>query len=234
MVLMGSPRKTPPKGSGSQPRKLTTGIPSVPTVTFLRCFRQSSGFCTRGEFVALFLAVVCPAEMAAFSSDEISGGISNFELMFNFVGITASPLPRVLDKKGLRPEYRDPLRDAAADLIPISVWDAVRLLEHTITFARKILHVELVPEGAKAQRTFLWRYGYKKLLGGLSVRPVLPEQATHAAKMMTAVKDGQLQMFQPFNNSAPVWRQLTDDDLVPHVDRVRMWRRLDGHGRKRS
>ena len=75
-----------------------------------------------------------------------------------------------------------------------------------------------------------WRYGYKKQVGGLSERPVLPEQAAHGAKMLTAVKDGQLQI----RDNTPVWRKLSDDDLVPHEDRVRLWRRLDGHGLKRS
>ena len=154
--------------------------------------------------------------------------------MFNFVGVTACPLPRVLDRKAQRPEYRDPLRDASAALIPMTAWDGVRLLEHTVLFVRKILGIEVFPEDCKVKKTFLWRFGFRSQLMGLSMRPILPEQALHTAKMQSAVKDGQVQMFEPFDVSSPVWRTLGDADLVPHEERVRLWRRLDCHGRKRS
>ena len=166
--------------------------------------------------------------------DTTSGGISHYELMLNFVGVTKCPLPRILDRSVQRPEYKDPLRDPAAELLPLTVWDSVRLLEHTVTFAKKILGVEVFPLEFKAQKTFLWGYGCRKLLAGLTVRPVLLEPEAHAARMLSAIQDGQLRPLEPFSNTAPVWRSIIEEDSVPHAERVRLWRRLDGHGRKRK
>ena len=168
------------------------------------------------------------------SEDTQSGGISHYELLFNFVGVTGSPLPRMVDRKVQRPEYRDPLKEDSALLLPLSTWDAVRLLEHTVTFARKILGVEVFPEDSKTQRTFLWRYGYKKQIAGVSIRPTLPMQSKHAEMMKTCLVDGQLKLPEPFDSASPVWRQLCDADFIPHAQRVRSWRSLDGHGRARK
>ena len=139
------------------------------------------------------------------------------------VGVTKCPLPRMVDKKVTRPQYADPLRDPAADLIPMTVWDAVRLFEHTLTYAKRILDLDLLPPDTKSKRTFLWRYGYQKQIMGVSVRPVLTCQQTHALMMKRAVRGGQLQMFQPFDNNLPVWRTLEDADSISHVERAKTW-----------
>ena len=164
--------------------------------------------------------------------DEKSGGISLFEMMVNFVGLSGCVIPRVAARGTVRPEYFDPMRDAAAELIPCTVQDGVRMMDHAIHFMKRAMNVDLVPPDQKVQRQFHWRFGHKKVLSGFRIRPALPELQVHMAHMHSAIKDGQLQMFGAFNGSAETWRVLTAADQTPHTARVSTWLRLDNRVRK--
>eukprot|EP00435_Cladocopium_sp_Y103_P030284 s469_g7.t1 len=62
------------------------------------------------------------------SSDDVSGGISTYELAANFVGTTACALPRKVAGK-FQSKYLDPLIAPGASLIPRNQWDDVRVVE---------------------------------------------------------------------------------------------------------
>ena len=165
--------------------------------------------------------------------DQKSGGISLFEMMVNFVGLSGCVIPRVAARGTVRPEYFDPMRDPAADLIPCTVQDGVRMMDHAIHFMKRAMDVDLVPPDQKVQRQFHWRFGHKKVLSGFRIRPALPELSLHMAQMSSAIKDGQLQMYQPFTSSAVPWRVLGEVDQTPHSLRVSAWIRLDNRARNR-
>ena len=166
--------------------------------------------------------------------DEKSGGISLFEMMVNFIGLSGCVLPRVSARGTVRPEYFDPMRDPAADLIPCTVQDGIRMMDHAIHFMKRAMDVDIVPPDNKAQRQFHWRFGHKKVLSGFRTRPALPELSAHMTMMHSAIKDGQLQPFATFASATVPWRVLGAADQTPHAVRVRTWLRLDNQARARK
>ena len=166
--------------------------------------------------------------------DEKSGGISLFEMMVNFVGLSGCVIPRVAARGTVRPEYFDPMRDPAADLIPCTVQDGVRMMDHAIHFMKRAMDIDLVPPDNKVSRQFHWRFGHKKVLSGFRTRPALPELTVHMQAMSSAIQDGNLQAFCPFDASAVPWRVLGPADSTPHAVRVRIWLRLDNQARARK
>ena len=161
------------------------------------------------------------------ADDPKSGGISLFEMMVNFVGLSGCPLPLVSARGTVRPEYFEPLRNAAAYLIPCTAQDGVRLLDHAIHFMKRAMDVDIVPPGNTVHRQFHWRFGRKKVLSGFRIRPALPELSTHMDKMHSAIVDRQLQFFAAIDSAAVPWRVLAPADSTPHALRVRTWLRLD-------
>ena len=109
--------------------------------------------------------------------ESIGPGISLFELAVNYLGVTGSPMPKVLRYVNKYPEYCDPLQSVEADLLPQTPWDVVRVLEHATTFLLKFAGCELFPRDHHQRKTYLRGYGYMTLMRGYNIRPVLPFSA---------------------------------------------------------
>eukprot|EP00438_Fugacium_kawagutii_P031154 Skav200599 [mRNA] locus=scaffold1278:134083:138135:- [translate_table: standard] len=183
-----------------------------------------AGFLPGASF---FLALRRWASMLQWpENDNHTGGISFYELACNFLGTTGLQFPRIAQKGQRYSPYVDPRFHDVATLLPQTVWDLCRLIEHAFRIAYKFLGLELFPASQMHRRRYLGFLGYHKRLSGLLNRPVLVSQELHVLAMQRYVHDGQLHMPDPFLET-PVFeveRHSLDD--TPHEARLKVFNQL--------
>eukprot|EP00438_Fugacium_kawagutii_P023375 Skav205446 [mRNA] locus=scaffold2907:4322:8729:- [translate_table: standard] len=153
------------------------------------------------------------------SEDNISGGISWYELLINFLLITQCKIPVQTERKKQHPIFRDFAIHEDAILFPQSVWDCVRFLETGFHYIKRFTGVSLAPLQMHKTRWFLSAYGYQKRISGVSVRPVLPCQLDHIRLLKSAISENELHL--PDLSGFPCWfpRQILSQDHLSHRDR---------------
>lgn len=154
------------------------------------------------------------------------GGVSFYELACNFIGVTGLHFPRVVQRGQRYSEYADPRFTSVAGLLPQTVWDICRLIEHAFRFAYKVLGIELFPYDRLHRRQYLGFLGYKHKLAGFLARPVFPEQELHMCAMQRNVYHGQLHMPEPFLTEPLFPIDLHDLDTTSHKVRYRQFTHL--------
>ena len=170
------------------------------------------------------------ATMVKWPTGDSPGlGISVYELAVNFVGTTHCLIPRVV-RRCKYPIYRDPLLYPDADLLPLAVWDVVRLVEHAVTFASKYIGIEIFPSDLKTRKVFLKTFGYTTLLQGYAARPLLPSSDTHYAVMTELVGTQSLGVPKPFAIEACCTRRVHELDYTSHEERLKNFRKLENEG----
>jgi ribonuclease HI len=164
-------------------------------------------------------------------NDDSSGGISTYELAAHFVGVTGCAVPRRSSGK-FHSKFLDPMLVAEADLLPLTQWDVVRVLDMAVTFCRKYLRIDIFPKELYTKRLFLSIFGYKKTIAGYSRRPVLPFQQLHSETLKQMVGNDSLATPKPYVMTHSGMRETNELDLVPHEVRVLQAKRLDHRLRK--
>lgn len=154
-------------------------------------------------------------------------GISHFELTINCLLYTKKPFPFVLTKRGKYMEYRDSLLHEDASLLPHSVWDDVRILEHSITFLKNFLQFHIFPHEHQARRRYLGVFGCKKTLQGYRLRPQLLNQEKHVQVMQTVVDGEKLHSVSSFEGCVGEERKIHDLDHLEFHERYRVYKRLE-------
>eukprot|EP00438_Fugacium_kawagutii_P018143 Skav231606 [mRNA] locus=scaffold232:492039:496256:+ [translate_table: standard] len=164
--------------------------------------------------------------------DTISGGISWYELLVNFLLITQCRIPVMVERKIQHPQFRDFHIHADAVMFPQTVWDCVRFLENSFQYIKRFTGRELVPLAKPLKRWFLSGYGYQKRIGGLPIRPVLPKQLQHIAVLKTVVTADELLL--PDCNDQECWfpRRVLAADHLSHRQRYLNHRSLMHHVKK--
>ena len=154
-------------------------------------------------------------------------GISHFELTINCLLYTKKPFPFVLAKRGKFMEYRDALLYEDASLLPHSVWDDVRILEHSITFLKNFLQIHIFPHEHQTRRRYLGVFGCKKTLQGYRLRPQLLNQEKHVQVMQTLVDGEKLHTVSSFDGCFGDERTIHDLDHLTFQERYRVYKRLE-------
>lgn len=158
--------------------------------------------------------------------DLISGGISTFELVANYVSTRGYPLV-VISNKGKQPaEYMDPLCTPEASLFGVSTWDYVRIFEQAVRFVKRHLGLELVPEKWYTTKPFLSFMGYKKRIAGYQTRPILLEQTLRAESLAALVSDTTLVLPGPLPGGAHQTRVKLPEDSLSASDRQKALKHL--------
>eukprot|EP00438_Fugacium_kawagutii_P012261 Skav216877 [mRNA] locus=scaffold1042:430240:432351:- [translate_table: standard] len=155
-----------------------------------------------------------------------TGGISFFELACNFLGTTGLQFPRVAIRGQRYPPYVDPRFNDVASLLPQTVWDLCRILEHSFRAAHKLLGIELFPHSLLHRRRYLGWLGYHKRLSGFLSRPILVSQELHVLAMQRHVHDGQLHMPEFFLEVPVFVTQRHHLDDTTHSERMKTWNHL--------
>eukprot|EP00438_Fugacium_kawagutii_P004183 Skav215915 [mRNA] locus=scaffold226:82179:86864:- [translate_table: standard] len=153
------------------------------------------------------------------SEDNVSGGISWYELLINFLLITQCKIPVQTERKKQHPVFRDFAIHEDAILFQQSVWDCVRFLETGFNYIKRFTGVSLAPLHMQKTRWFLSAYGYQKRISGVSVRPVLPCQLDHIRLLKSAISENELHL--PDLSGLSCWfpRQILPQDHLSHRDR---------------
>lgn len=120
------------------------------------------------------------------------GGVSFSELACYFIGVTGIQFPRVVQRGQRYPEFADPRFKDVANLLPQTVWDLCRVMEHAFRVSYEFLGIELFPHAMLHRRQYLGCLGYKHRLSGFLARPVLVSQEQHMLATQRQVHDGQL------------------------------------------
>ena len=108
--------------------------------------------------------------------------ISYQELVINLMISTQQPLPRVIDerRKGVKLHYVDPSEQAIATMVPISMSEAVKLLQHTVKFLHTFWGIEVFPMGRKTTGRLVCWLGNRSIVTGFCCRPRLPFFSIHS------------------------------------------------------
>eukprot|EP00438_Fugacium_kawagutii_P026492 Skav202803 [mRNA] locus=scaffold326:882725:884593:- [translate_table: standard] len=144
------------------------------------------------------------------SEETYSVGCSWFEIAVNFFGVTGIEPPRIANRGSQILHYKDPAKEPEAALLPLQVWDVVRILETAASHIRRFMGVNLVPYQFAKTRWHLGFAGYKNKLAGFSVRPVFHCVDLHLEMLQSLVTTGGL----------GIPRGFTTDMLFTRVDNV--------------
>eukprot|EP00438_Fugacium_kawagutii_P022750 Skav214764 [mRNA] locus=scaffold1230:158615:162745:+ [translate_table: standard] len=106
-------------------------------------------------------------------------GCSWYEITLNFLGVTGVQIPRIANRGSQILEYIDPTRDETASLLPLQVWDVVRIMESAASHIRRFMGIHLVPTHLAKSRWRLGFVGYKQGLAGFLVRPIFHRLEDH-------------------------------------------------------
>ena len=102
---------------------------------------------------------------------------------------TQQPLPRVIDerRKGVKLHYVDPSEQAIATMVPISMSEAVKLLQHTVKFLHTFWGIEVFPMGRKTTGRLVCWLGNRSIVTGFCCRPRLPFFSIHSNCLTKAI-----------------------------------------------
>ncbi len=178
---------------------------------------------------SVVLSVLKSASQLRWPSEPTDAclGISHLELTINYRLYPGKPFPFVLTKRGKYKEYRDALLYDDALLLPHSIWDDVRILEHSITFLRKFLQIHIFPHEQQTRRKYLGVFGCKKTLQGHWLRPQLLNQEKHIQVMQTVVDGEKLHPISSFAGCVGDEREIHELDHLEFHKRHRVFKRLE-------
>eukprot|EP00438_Fugacium_kawagutii_P024970 Skav217961 [mRNA] locus=scaffold3450:87992:93123:- [translate_table: standard] len=207
-----------------QPTDLQPQIEFEPPSKLLAAFQPSPG--------ALLQLIQWCGTLQWPTSDDVSGGISWFELTVNFLMITQCAIPVATQRKVQHPVFRDPVLHADAVLFNKTVWDCVRFVESGLHFIQRFTGVSLVPMAQQCRKWFLSAYGYQKRITGLVVRPILPLQLEHIALLKSVITSEELKI--PDVSGFQCWfpRRILEEDKLTHRQRYLNHRSLSNYVRR--
>eukprot|EP00438_Fugacium_kawagutii_P006845 Skav227868 [mRNA] locus=scaffold383:339556:344490:+ [translate_table: standard] len=170
--------------------------------------------------VDYLLALVWPPE----GSNHVT--CSWYELTVNFIGSTHLKPPRIGNRGDMFPDFVDPAYNDTAELLPIKVWDVVRLLETAAAHIHQLMGIQLVPfEDAKI-RWHLGYLGYGNKVAGFTRRPLLLHLDQHCDMMRELVSKDGLGLPRPFSAGVSFQRRLLPLDEIPFKEKCSNLRRV--------
>eukprot|EP00438_Fugacium_kawagutii_P031581 Skav225868 [mRNA] locus=scaffold810:341328:346295:+ [translate_table: standard] len=160
--------------------------------------------------------------------DEPTPGVtcSWFELTANFIGVTGLQPPRIANRGAVNLDFKDPVYDDSALLLPLKVWDVVRLLETAASHIHKLMGLQLVPFHLTKTRWHLGFVGYHNKVAGFLLRPVLHKLDKHCESLRQLVTANGLSVPQPLDGECLFTRHLLDLDHIPYLQRCTNLRKV--------
>eukprot|EP00438_Fugacium_kawagutii_P017647 Skav235521 [mRNA] locus=scaffold625:1005043:1008354:+ [translate_table: standard] len=192
-----------------------------------------SRFVVPDEVLASFLPGASVLQLAVdfltslqWPSEPTPGvSISWYELTVNFIGSTKLEPPRICNRGEQFHKYLDPLYDDSAILLPLKVWDVVRLLDNAAAHIHRLMNIELVPYAHAKVRWHLGFMGYKNKVSGFNLRPCLPFLDTHLKVLRDLVTHDGLGIPVPFSVEPNILRTSCPLDMNSFEDRYKAMRR---------
>eukprot|EP00438_Fugacium_kawagutii_P007625 Skav221466 [mRNA] locus=scaffold1700:387695:388876:+ [translate_table: standard] len=156
-------------------------------------------------------------------------GCSWYEITVNFIGVTGLQPPRIANRGAQILEFADPKFDDNAMLLPLQVWDVVRMVESAASHIRRFMGVHLVPTSFAKTRWHLGFAGYKNKLAGFSLRPIFPCLNEHLARLRERVTGGGLGIPTGFSSEVIFHRTDNELDKLPYDTRRKQLKCLQQH-----
>ncbi len=150
-------------------------------------------------------------------------GISQYELIVHFVSTTGISLSKLASRKKGYPVFADPQRDPETSVLPACGADSVRLLQMAIRHVHSLTGIQLFPIEFLARRPFLKWFGFRSLLSGYIVRPVLPFQLNHLQIFPDYISSTGMAFPEPKGQvqDGTICRDEFDSDFWSHEDRAK-------------
>eukprot|EP00438_Fugacium_kawagutii_P011427 Skav235900 [mRNA] locus=scaffold256:91544:93643:+ [translate_table: standard] len=203
------------------PAPVRPGVTFEPSSRLLAAFQPSPG---------ALLQLIRWCELLHWPvEDSTSGGISFFELTFNFILATHCKIPVMTERKKQHPVFRDFALHDDAILFQQTVWDCVRFVENGLHYVRRFTGIELIPLQNVQKRWFLSTFGYQKRVSGIPLRPRLPHQLDHFRYLKQLVGPDELNLPSIFELESLCPRVVLEEDRLTYRQRYLNHRALMNH-----